>query len=52
MRFKDALLALKDESMPPKEKNHLLKKCIERIDYDIEGVRYHSKVKLDVYFKF
>ena len=52
MRFKDALLALKDESMPPKEKNRLLKNCIERIDYDIEGVRYHSKVKLDVYFKF
>ena len=49
MRFKDALLALKDESMPPKEKNHLLKNCIERIDYDIEGVRYHSKVKLDVH---
>lgn len=51
-RFKDALNALNDPSILPKEKNNLLKKCIDRIDYDVEGKRYHSKIKLDIHFKF
>lgn len=35
-RFKDALAALRDETKPAKEKNRLLKACIERMEYHRE----------------
>ena len=37
MRFSNALEALKDEDTPVELKNDLLKKCIERIDYNREA---------------
>lgn len=35
-RFKNAIEALKDPSVPPEQKNRLLRTCIERIDYTRE----------------
>ena len=37
--FKDALKALKDDSVPAEEKNRLLKACIERIIYSREELQ-------------
>ena len=44
LRFKDALATLDDPTVPPAEKNRLLKACIERIDYKREkAVRIESQ---------
>ena len=52
-RFKDAMEALKDDSVSAQQKNRLLKACIERIEYSRgKSDRYHQEpFELDVKLK-
>lgn len=52
--FQEAVDTLRDNSVPAKQKNKLLKEIIERIDYYNEGtvgINHSGVVHLDIYFK-
>lgn len=54
MTLKKAIEGLKDESIPPIEKNKLLKAIVKRIEYSNDSKRYDfgaSNIKLDVYLR-
>jgi hypothetical protein len=54
MDLKRAIEGLKDESVPPIEKNKLLKAIIKRIEYFNDSKRYDfgsNNIKLDVYLR-
>lgn len=54
MTLKKAIEGLKDESVPPIEKNKLLKAIVKRIEYSNESKRYDygsTNIKLDVYLR-
>ena len=52
--LKKAIEGLKDDSLPPTEKNKLLKAIVKRIEYSNDGKRYEfgsNNIKLDVYLR-
>ena len=54
MTLKRAIEGLKDESIPPIEKNKLLKAIVKRIEYSNDSKRYDfgsNNIKLDVYLR-
>lgn len=54
MTLKKAIEGLKDESVPPVEKNKLLKSIVKRIEYSNESKRYDygsNSIKLDIYLR-
>lgn len=52
MTLKKAIAGLKDDSVPPVEKNKLLKAIVKRIEYSNDGESYGtSNIKLDIYLR-
>ena len=54
MNLKKAIEGLKDDSIPPIEKNKLLKSIVKRIEYSNDSKRYDygsNNIKLDVYLR-
>lgn len=54
MTLKKAIEGLKDDSVPPAEKNKLLKAIVKRIEYSNDSQRYDygsNNIKLDVYLR-
>lgn len=54
MSLKKAIEGLKDDSIPPVEKNKLLKAIVKRIEYSNDSKRYDfgaNNIKLDVYLR-
>jgi hypothetical protein len=54
MTLKRAIEGLKDDSIPPIEKNKLLKAIVKRIEYSNDSKRYDfgsNNIKLDVYLR-
>ena len=54
MTLKKAIAGLKDASVPPNEKNKLLKAIVKKIEYSNESKRYDygsNNLKLDIYLR-
>lgn len=54
MTLKKAIEGLKDDSVPPIEKNKLLKAIVKRIEYSNDSKRYDfgaNNIKLDIYLR-
>ena len=54
MTLKKAIEGLKDDSIPPAEKNKLLKAIVKRIEYSNDSKRYNfgeNNIKLDIYLR-
>jgi ssDNA-binding Zn-finger/Zn-ribbon topoisomerase 1 len=54
MTLKKAIEGLKNDSIPPTEKNKLLKAIIKRIEYSNDSKRYNfgdNNIKLDIYLR-